>query len=113
MMPGMKAVDIVPTPPATTLTHDQSAQLMNDATFRGRVKVSCLGYAQYISLEATNTPAHNSRFKWAQTVFANPDLVAGQITPPTVLNPNVQQAGSVITDADLDAAVQAVVDAVM
>jgi len=95
------------------LTYDDSAKLMNDSTFRGRVKTACLSYAQYISIEASNTPAHNSRYRWAQNCFQQPDMVAQQITQPVVLNPNVQSAGSAITDADLQAAVQAVVDAIM
>lgn len=107
------APPIVPIEPATILTYDQSAQLMQDSTFRGRVKVACLSYAQYISLEPTNVPAHNSRFKWAQRCVQAPDAIAAETVPPTVMNPNVQQAGSAVTDPDLQAAVQTVVDAIM
>jgi hypothetical protein len=96
------------------MTQEESAALMNDATFRGRVKVCCLVYANGISAEASTTPAHNTRFKWAQNCFMNPEQVAVQITPPTVMNVNVQDAGgAAVLDADLQAAVQSVVDAIM
>lgn len=104
---------IVPIPPATVLDYDQSYALMSDGNFRGRVQVACLSYAQYITLEPSGAPAHNTRMRWAQSVFQNPPMVASQVTPPTVMNPNVQEAGSDVTDASLQAAVQAVVDAAM
>lgn len=100
---------IVPIPPATTLNYTQSFTLMNDPDFIGRVQVACLAYAQTILLEPANAPAHNTLLRWATTVFAGPNVVAMQVTPAVTLNPNVQQAGSAITDDDLQAAVQAVV----
>lgn len=104
---------IVPTPPATTLSYEQSAALMQDFTFQGRVKVACLAYAQTITLEPTGSTAHNTRMRWAQSVYQNPMQVAQQITPPVVLNPNVQQNGSDITDDNLQGVVQVVVDNLM
>lgn len=95
------------------MTYEESATLMNDATFQGRVKVACLSYAQYIGLEDPGSPGHSSRYRWAQNTVLNPVAVAGQITPPTVMNPNVQAAGADITDQDLQAAVQAVVDSIV
>lgn len=109
MMPSQQ-VDIVPIPPAETLSYNQSYQLMNDMGFRGRVQVACLAYAQSIILEPTDAPAHNTRLRWAQTVYQNPSAVAGNITPPVVMNPNVQLAGSDISDDGLLAVVQAVVN---
>ena len=100
---------IVPEP-GGTLTFEQSFELMSDPMFRGRVQVACLAYAQYITLEPTGAPAHNTRLRWAASVYQNPGFIAAQTTPPTVMNPNVQQAGSDVTDLDLQAAVQAVVD---
>jgi hypothetical protein len=113
MFPKTTTDPIVPVPPATTLSYDQSASLMQDSGFRGRVKVACLSYAQYISLEATSTAAHNSRYRWATRCFQAPDQVGNEVVSPVVMNPNVAQAGSEVTDADLQAAVQAVVDAIM
>lgn len=113
MMPTTQANLIVPIPPATTLDYTQSYALMNDLDFRGRVQVACLSYAQYITLEPSNAPAHNTRLRWANNVFQNPTMVASQTTPPVVMNPNVQQDGSAVTDASLQAAVQAVVDEFM
>jgi hypothetical protein len=83
---------------------------MNDLEFRGRVKVACLKYADSIMIEATSTPAHNSRLRWAQQAFMQPDLVAQQVQPPTVMDPAVQSAGAAVTDAALQGAVEAVVN---
>lgn len=94
------------------LTYEESAALMADPVFQGRVKVACLSYAQYINYEDPASPGHNARFRWAQNMYNNPVFVAGQITPPTVMNPNVQEAGAAVTDQNLQAAVQAVVDVV-
>ncbi|HEY1242227.1 MAG TPA: hypothetical protein VGF16_16800 [Bryobacteraceae bacterium] len=92
------------------LTYDDSAQLMNDAQFRGRVKVAALTYAQYIALQPATSGA---RIRWAQQVMQQPDAMATVLTPPTVMNPNVQAAGAAITDPDLQSAVQAVADVMM
>lgn len=108
MMPTTQA-PIVPEP-GGTLTYEQSFALMNDSDFRGRVQVSCLSYAQVIIGEGPTAPAHNTRLRWANTVYQNPMQVAAQTTPPTVMNVNVQQAGSAISDQALQAAVQYVVD---
>lgn len=110
---GTTTAVIVPIPPATTLDYEQSFALMSDTDFKGRVQVACLAYAQYILLEPTGTVGHNARVRWAQSVYQSPLMVATQVTPPTVMNPNVQQAGSEVTDQNLSAAVQAVVDAAL
>jgi hypothetical protein len=112
MMPSTRA-DIVPTPPDTALSYDQSAQLMTDMTFRGRVKVACLKYADSILNEASNMPAHNTRMKWAASCYVNPDMVAGQVQAPTVMDPAVQSAGSGIDDTSLQAAVEGVINQLM
>ena len=88
------------------MTYDESAALMKDAAFIGRVKVSCLKFATYIADEASNTPAHNTRFKWAQYTMTNPDATAQQVTPPTVMDAAVQAAGSAIEDTALQSAVE-------
>ena len=112
MMPSQRA-DITPTPPATTLSYDQSAQLMTDLTFKGRVKTACLRYADSIMDEASTVTAHNTRMRWAANCFQNPDMVAGQIQPLTVQDPAVQAAGSGITDNALQAAVEGAINKMM
>jgi hypothetical protein len=91
------------------MTYDESAALMTDIEFRGRVKVACLKFADSILNEATGTPAHNTRVKWAQQTTVAPDLVASQVQPPVVMDSAVQTAGSAITDAALQGSVEAVV----
>lgn len=95
------------------LTYDKSAQLMGDTSFRGRVKVACLHFASYIFAEATTTPAHTSRMKWAQSCVTNPDMTASGITPPVVMEDQVQQAGADVTDVDLQTAVESVINSIL
>lgn len=109
MMPHQQT-DITPIPPATTLSLDQSAQLMKDFTFLGRVKSAALTYAQYLSLQPANSGA---KVRWMQQTMNQPDQMAQQLVSPVVLNPNVQQAGSTIDDPGLQAAVQSVADVMM
>jgi hypothetical protein len=112
-IPAPQTTIIAPEPPATTLTYEQSAQLMADPVFRGRVKVACLEYATSIQNEATDTPAHTSRLRWAQNCYLQPDMTAAQMQAPTVMDPAVQQAGSEIEDSQLQGAVEAVINKVL
>ncbi len=101
------------------LTYDQSAALMSDAAFRGRVKVACLHYADYITGEAPSTPAHSTRTKYAQATMINPDSAAAQVTPTVVMDAAVQDAGltpegaSAIDDAGLQAATETAINKMM
>ena len=72
---------------------------MNDLAFRGRVKVACLKYADFITLEAASVPAHSTRIKWAQQTMLIPDGAAGTVTPTVVMDPAVQTSGAAITDS--------------
>lgn len=92
------------------LTFTESAALMNDPDFRGRVKVAALNYAQFLSLQTGN---NNSKMKWIQQTQLQPDMTATILVPPTVMNPNVQAGGATVSDADLQAAVQATADMIM
>jgi len=92
------------------MTYDQSAALMTDISFRGRVKVACLKFADSIVNELPSVAAHNTRFKWAQGCMMNPDNTAQQVQPPTVMDAAVQQDGANITDLALQGSVEAVVN---
>lgn len=92
------------------LTYTDSAALMNDTVFRGRVKVACLKFATSILNEAGSTEAHGARSRWANNCVTQPDQVAATVTPPTVMDPNVQSSGSTIDDAGLQAAVETAVN---
>lgn len=80
--------------------------LMNDVDFDGRTRIACLHFASYIDGEAEDVPAHNTRMKWAQGAFTNPDVVSAAIMPVLVMDPKVQAAGAAITDVDLQSAVE-------
>lgn len=80
--------------------------LMRDVTFDGRTRVACLHYASYISGEDEAIPAHNTRMRWAQGVFTNPDGAASTIMPVLVMDDKVQAAGAAITDIDLQSALE-------
>jgi hypothetical protein len=92
------------------LTYADSAALMRNDAFVARVKVACLHFADYILGEASTTPAHNSRMKWAQHVMDSPDIVAMQVSPPVVMDPAVQEQGEAIGDSDLQQAVETTVN---
>jgi hypothetical protein len=92
------------------LTYEESDALMRDMIFRGRIKVAILKYATYIAGEPASATAHNSRYKWAQTTFQQPDMQASQIQPPVVMDAAVQADGSAITDEALQTSVEAVVN---
>jgi|SRR5262252_2206327 len=95
------------------MTYDQSAALMQDAAFRGRVKVSCLKFADAITNELPTVAAHNTRLRWAQRCMQQPDQVAMETQPPTVMDAAVQADGSNITDANLQAAVETTIGKMM
>ena len=95
------------------MTYEESAALMTDITFRGRIKVACLKFASSIMIEATSVPAHNTRLRWAQQTYQQPDQVAQTTQPPTVMDPAVQSAGAEITDLALQGAVEGVVNKVL
>lgn len=95
------------------MTYAESALLMTNLDFKGRVKVAALKYADSILIEATSVPAHNTRERWAMNTFQQPDMVAGQLQPPVVMDPAVQLAGAEIADAALQAAVEGTVNKIL
>ena len=95
------------------LTYTESAELMNDFVFRGRIKVSALNFAVYILNEPTNTEAHSSRYRWAQSTFQQPDATAAALQPGVVMDPSVQGSGAAIDDAALQVAVEGVIKKIL
>lgn len=95
------------------MTYEESAALMNDFQFRGRIKVAALKYADSIMIEASSVPAHNTRERWALSTMQNPEMVAAQLQPPVVMDVAVQEAGAEITDAALQGSVETVVNKMM
>jgi hypothetical protein len=95
------------------MTYDESYALMKDPAFHGRVQVACLKFADSILGEENTVPAHNTRLRWAQNTFTNPDFAATQVQPPTVMDAAVQAAGADITDAALQSSVEAVVNKIL
>jgi hypothetical protein len=93
-----------------SLSYDDSANLMQDSGFKGRIKVACLHFASYISGEDPGTPAHNTRYRWAINTMNAPDTAAANVTPTVVMDPNVQAEGSAISDTDLQTAVETAVN---
>src|SRR5262245_12699723 len=98
------------------LSYEESAALMQNGVFIGRVKVGCITYARYISDEAPGTAGHSSRVRWAQSTLQSPDGSAQQITPSVVMDGAVQGAGvntdgnSQVTDQALQGAVEGAVN---
>lgn len=92
------------------LNLEESANLINDSAFRGRVKVAALLYAQYLTLHPGNS---NSMMNWVFQTLKSPDASTAMLVPSVVINPNVQSAGKDVTDADLQSAVQTVANSLM
>lgn len=92
------------------MTYEEMAALMLDMEFRGRVKVSALKYADSITIEAPNVPAHNTRLRWAAQTMQQPDQTALQLQSSVVIDPAVQSAGKDITDVALQGSVEATVN---
>lgn len=91
------------------MTTEESAALMQDPTFRGRVKVCCIRYADAVLIQPPGL-GHVSLVKWSQTVFNQPDMIAGQVQPFVVNDPAVQTEGAAIADAALQTAVETVIN---
>lgn len=91
------------------MTYLESAALMNDFDFRGRIKVAALKFADSIFIEPESTPAHNTRERWAMATFQNPEQAAMTLHPPVVMDAAVQTAGKDVADAALQGAVETVV----
>ena len=92
------------------LTYDESAALMNDPAFRGRVKVSMLRYCDTILIEADSVMGHTSRVRWAQQAMQQPEMWVGQLQPNVVMDPAIQEAGAAATDPQVQAATEAVIN---
>jgi hypothetical protein len=88
------------------LDYAATAELMADAAFRSRVKVACLKYATYIMDEPSNTPAHSTRIRWAQTTTNTPETTVTIVTPTVCMDAQVQADGAAITDAALQTSVE-------
>jgi len=91
------------------MTYEESAELMNDRTFRGRCKVALLRYADSILIGRNNPDISNALMRWAQMTFSTSDMVVGQIQGPVVMDAAVQQWGPAINDENLQRAVEVVV----
>jgi hypothetical protein len=92
------------------MTDEQSAALMNDMVFRGRIKSSALRYADTLLNRPVDTPGINQQRAWAKNTQAMPDTVAMQLQPVVVMDTAVQDAGASITDAALQVVVETAVN---
>lgn len=95
------------------LSYSDSAALMMDTTFRGRIKTALLHFASYVMGESPGTAAHNSRYKWAQQAYLSPDAVALQLQPIVVMDANVQANGSSVDDPTLQTAVETAINSII
>ncbi|HEX4594007.1 MAG TPA: hypothetical protein VH157_07015 [Bryobacteraceae bacterium] len=91
------------------LTYEESAALMTDGAFRGRIKVACLKFADSILIQSAPVANRTAQVRWATQMFQQPDTIAAQVQPPTVMDGAVQIAGAAITDAALQGSVEATV----
>jgi hypothetical protein len=92
------------------MTDAESAALMNDTEFRGRIKVAALRYADSINIQPVPASSHTSLLRWTALVFQSPDSVAQTLQPMVVMDGAVQADGAGIDDADLQLAVETTVN---
>jgi hypothetical protein len=92
-----------------TLTYEETFQLAKDETFRGRVAVACTKFAAYITDEDPSTPAHPTRYKWAQNTLVAPEVAANLVIPTAVWDDAVQTDGDNVSDEALQGAVETAV----
>jgi len=92
------------------MTKAESAALMKDQEFAGRVKVSALQYADNITIQPVPASSHTNLLRYAADTFQSPDSVTQKLVPVVVMDSAVQDAGPEITDAALQGAVEASVN---
>jgi len=99
------------------MTSDESAALMQQQAFRGRVQVACIKYSDSIHTTNSNAIGHVSLERWADSVYSQPVQVASQVQPFVVMDPAIQAAGvdpvtgnSLATDAEVQGATEATVN---
>jgi len=92
------------------LTYEEGNALSQDMTFRGRIKMAGIAYAQSLSIQPNLSGAQT---RWIQSTMMQPDAMAATLHPNVVLDPNVQASGSAVTDTELQASVQAVANRMM
>jgi hypothetical protein len=96
------------------MTYTETYELTKDPVFRGRVSTACVHYADFVMLEAPNTPAHNVRFRWAQQTLVGPEASVNRVIATVCNDTAVQDAGgSAITDTALQAAVETSINKIL
>lgn len=93
------------------MSKEESAALINDPVFRGRVKVACLQYAD--SILANPSGRTFTVLQWGRNTLLQPDQAAGNVVGATVIDGAVQSAGKNVTDEDLQRAVEVQVNKIM
>lgn len=91
------------------MTFEESAKLITDITFRGRIQVAVITFAKFVSAQPKDTPAYNTQRRWADNALQNSVSVAGALQPSVVMDVAVQTDGADIEDQALQAAVETVV----
>jgi hypothetical protein len=98
------------------MTSDQTAALMQDPNFRGRVQVACVRYSDSIKTANSNAIGHVGLERWADAVYAAPMQIAMQVQPFVATDPTIQETGvdengiSLASDAQVQGATEATVN---
>ena len=92
------------------MTYEESANLMTDLVFRGRIKVAMLKYVTYVFAEPPESAGHAARYRWSQAAAQQPDMQAASLQPLVVMDGQVQADGADITDAALQTSVEVVIN---
>lgn len=92
------------------MTSAESAALMDDPVFQGRVKVDALRYADTLTIQAVPASSHTRLLVYAAETFQSPNAMAQRLVPLVVMDSAVQADGADISDAALQGAVEATVN---
>jgi hypothetical protein len=88
----------------------ESSKLMDDPVLRNRIKAAALKYADVILNRPVETPGINGQRTWAKNCQQMPDTIAQSLQPVVVEDSAVQDAGTLVTDEALQAAVETAVN---
>ena len=94
------------------MDYAESAALMNNTLFKGRVKVAILKYSNSILSSGASLPSigANAILRWASHAYNDSERIAQQVIAPVVMDASVQNQSEHITDEALQKVVESVVN---
>lgn len=90
------------------IAYDVAYKLLDDQTFQIRIRYAMLRTAAAILAEDPNVKKHQARVEWAQKALVEGlQMPFRQVLLNVITDPNVSNAGAAVSDAQIQAAVDA------